>query len=79
MPKLPKLDQQEEVIIQGYKLTQPFNLNIPRCRHLKVNGTQCGSPALKDHRFCPVPHPSAFFAEGWVPPIFLDLAPRIAP
>ena len=58
MPKLPKLDQQEEVIIQGYKLTQPFNLNIPRCRHLKVNGTQCGSPALKDHRFC-------YFHQRW--------------
>src|SRR5439155_5093292 len=37
---------------EPYKLTQPFSLNIPRCRHLKVNGTQCGSPALKDHRFC---------------------------
>ena len=37
---------------QPYKLTQPFSLNIQRCRHLKVNGTQCGSPALKDHRFC---------------------------
>ena len=59
MPKrLPKLDQEREVIIQGYKLTQPFSLNIPRCRHLKVNGTQCGSPALKDHRFC-------YFHQRW--------------
>jgi hypothetical protein len=27
-------------------------LSIPRCQHLKVNGTQCGSPALKRNRFC---------------------------
>ena len=27
--------------------------NIPsRCQHLKVNGTQCGSPALRRNRFC---------------------------
>ena len=26
--------------------------NVPRCQHLKVNGTQCGSPALKRNRFC---------------------------
>lgn len=26
--------------------------SIPRCQHLKVNGTQCGSPALKRNRFC---------------------------
>ena len=43
---------------EAYKLTSPFSLNIPRCRHLKVNGTQCGSPALKDHRFC-------FFHQQW--------------
>lgn len=23
-----------------------------RCHHIKTNGTQCGSPALRDHRFC---------------------------
>ncbi len=27
--------------------------NFPnRCQHLKVNGTQCGSPALRRNRFC---------------------------
>ncbi len=26
--------------------------NVPRCQHLKVNGTQCGSPALKENKFC---------------------------
>ena len=27
--------------------------NFPnRCQHLKINGTQCGSPALRRHRFC---------------------------
>ena len=24
----------------------------PRCRHIKVNGTQCGSPALRHKDFC---------------------------
>jgi hypothetical protein len=24
----------------------------PRCRHIKVNGTQCGSPALRSRNFC---------------------------
>jgi hypothetical protein len=23
-----------------------------RCQHIKVNGTQCGSPALRRNRFC---------------------------
>jgi hypothetical protein len=26
--------------------------NVPRCQHVKVNGTQCGSPALRWHRLC---------------------------
>src|SRR5437588_2143353 len=27
--------------------------NYPsRCQHLKINGTQCGSPALRRNRFC---------------------------
>ena len=26
--------------------------SIPRCQHLKVNGTQCGSPALRRNPFC---------------------------
>jgi hypothetical protein len=28
------------------------SLAAPRCRHLKVNGTQCGSPALRHKNFC---------------------------
>jgi hypothetical protein len=24
----------------------------PQCQHTKANGLQCGSPALRDHRFC---------------------------
>ena len=24
----------------------------PRCQHIKTNGTQCGSPALKENQFC---------------------------
>jgi hypothetical protein len=26
--------------------------SIPRCQHLKINGTQCGSPALRRNHFC---------------------------
>jgi hypothetical protein len=26
--------------------------NVPRCRHIKINGTQCKSPALRRRRFC---------------------------
>lgn len=26
--------------------------NVPRCQHLKVNGIQCGSPALRGRRHC---------------------------
>src|SRR5450755_1679098 len=25
---------------------------IARCQHIKVNGTQCGCPALRDRRLC---------------------------
>lgn len=26
--------------------------NVPRCQHVKTNGTQCGSPALRRRRHC---------------------------
>ena len=26
--------------------------DVPRCQHVKVNGTQCGSPALRRRRRC---------------------------
>jgi hypothetical protein len=26
--------------------------NVPRCQHVKANGTQCGSPALRRRRLC---------------------------
>ncbi len=26
--------------------------NVPRCQHIKMNGTQCGSPALRYRRLC---------------------------
>lgn len=29
-----------------------YPINIRRCQHLKVNGTQCGSPALRDETHC---------------------------
>ena len=32
--------------------------NIPRCEHIKTNGTQCGSPALRHKKLC-------FFHERW--------------
>jgi hypothetical protein len=28
------------------------SLAAPRCGHIKVNGTQCGSPAQRNERFC---------------------------
>ena len=35
-----------------------YGPNIRRCQHIKVNGLQCGSPALKRSRFC-------FFHKRW--------------
>jgi hypothetical protein len=29
-----------------------YPLTIRRCEHLKVNGTQCGSPALRNQPYC---------------------------
>jgi hypothetical protein len=29
-----------------------YDVHIPRCTHIKTNGTQCGSPALRGRRFC---------------------------
>src|SRR6266849_4718303 len=26
--------------------------SIRRCQHVKVNGTQCGSPAMREHSYC---------------------------
>ncbi|HTS38764.1 MAG TPA: hypothetical protein VMH04_24030 [Candidatus Solibacter sp.] len=26
--------------------------DVPRCQHVKVNGTQCGSPSLRRRRYC---------------------------
>lgn len=36
----------------------PYSIHIPRCTHIKTNGTQCGSPALHGRRFC-------FFHKNW--------------
>lgn len=35
-----------------------YSPNVPRCQHIKVNGTQCGSPAVRRNRFC-------FFHKRW--------------
>ncbi len=29
-----------------------YPVNIRRCQHIKVNGTQCASPALRDEKHC---------------------------
>jgi len=29
-----------------------YPVEIRRCQHIRVNGTQCGSPALRDEKFC---------------------------
>jgi len=35
-----------------------YQFHIPRCSHIKTNGIQCGSPALRDRRYC-------FFHQNW--------------
>jgi hypothetical protein len=35
-----------------------YPASIPRCQHLKINGTQCGSPALRRNHFC-------YFHKNW--------------
>jgi len=35
-----------------------YSPNIARCQHIKVNGTQCGSPAVRSNHFC-------FFHKRW--------------
>jgi hypothetical protein len=35
-----------------------YDVHIPRCTHIKTNGTLCGSPALRGRRFC-------FFHKNW--------------
>ena len=39
-------------------LFMSYDVHIPRCTHIKTNGTQCGSPALRGRRFC-------FFHKNW--------------
>jgi hypothetical protein len=29
-----------------------YPATIRRCQHIKVNGTQCGSPAVNEHNYC---------------------------
>ena len=29
-----------------------YPVTIRRCQHIKVNGTQCGSPAVREHNYC---------------------------
>ncbi len=29
-----------------------FTCEIPRCQHVKVNGVQCGSPAMRERSYC---------------------------
>src|SRR5437016_8627106 len=33
-------------------LTCYYEYRVPRCQHLKTNGTQCGSPALRNGEYC---------------------------
>ena len=39
-------------ISQGEGDPMPYFPNVPRCQHLKVNGTQCGSPGQSSRRSC---------------------------
>src|SRR5260370_26920313 len=29
-----------------------YPASIHRCQHIKVNGTQCGSPAMREEKYC---------------------------
>src|SRR5438067_5005244 len=33
-------------------LTCYYEYHVPRCQHIKTNGTQCGSPALRNGEYC---------------------------
>src|SRR5438874_4151441 len=33
-------------------MTCYYEYRVPRCQHLKTNGTQCGSPALRNGEYC---------------------------
>src|ERR1700687_4470489 len=54
------------------------SLAAPRCRHIKVSGTQCGSPALRNKNFCfyhqqDRPLTVACYSEGPYPSGEIDL------
>jgi hypothetical protein len=36
----------------GGEITVSYPVDIRRCQHIKTNGTQCGSPALRGWTFC---------------------------
>jgi hypothetical protein len=45
------IDHREEGDGEKFMFTL-YPHSIPRCQHIKVNGTQCGSPALRRNRLC---------------------------
>jgi hypothetical protein len=36
----------------GGRIIVSYPVDIRRCQHIKTNGTQCGSPALREGKFC---------------------------
>src|SRR5579863_7735951 len=50
----------KDILETGANFTANLNLsgecmsfdNVPRCQHIKINGTQCGCPALRRRRLC---------------------------
>ena len=36
----------------AFILTCYYEYRVPRCQHIKTNGTQCGSPALRNGEYC---------------------------
>jgi len=44
-------DVAEEDIAEGVERAMGM-MDVPRCEHIKVNGVQCGSPALHKKRHC---------------------------
>jgi hypothetical protein len=42
-----------------------YQYRIPRCQHIKTNGTQCGSPALRNGEYC-------YFHRRWLTSVDLS-------
>ena len=55
-PALASAPKLQPVSVPARSTTPPERITeahaAPRCKHLKVNGVRCGSPAIHDHKYC---------------------------